>query len=52
VGFHAGAGARVRFSAHGFASIEARYTFGGAGVLQDRVDMDAVGVSAGLGYWF
>ncbi len=52
VAFHAGAGAAIQISPRAFASVEARYSFGDAYVLQEKTRMDAVRVSAGVGYRF
>ncbi len=49
---HAGAGAAVRITTRFSATLEARYLFGSAEVLQERVPMDVVSAAAGVAWTF
>jgi opacity protein-like surface antigen len=50
--FHAGAGAEIRVSSRAFAALEVRYSWDEVDVLHERVTIDTVAVSAGVGYRF
>jgi hypothetical protein len=51
-GFHAGIGASLRLGSRISGTIEARYSIGDAGVLQEQVSMRQVTVMAGVSWGF